>query len=82
MRDYLEAVRRFHRTWREFFLPRLFEIAPLGVAEYEAMPTFDYPAPRVSALLPQLLGRVAVLFTAAGALLVFATRRLRRVVDA
>ncbi len=45
LRHYREAVDAFHARWRAFFLPRLFEITPIGADDYEALPRFDYQPP-------------------------------------
>ncbi|MCC6164837.1 MAG: DUF3526 domain-containing protein [Acidobacteria bacterium] len=74
---YRRAVEQFHHTWRTFFLSRLFEVTPLGRADYAALPRFRYEAPGVSQVLAGLSWRVGALTAAAIVLMAAAARRLR-----
>lgn len=78
VRAYRQAVEQFHQTWRAFFLPRLFEIAPLGAAEYKELPRFEYQAPDVRSVLFTLLLQIAMLGGCATVLGIAAGRRLGR----
>lgn len=40
--DYLAQVDAFHKSWREFFLPRVFRKAPFTAADFAAMPSYAY----------------------------------------
>lgn len=51
LRHFREGVDTFHGRWRAFFLPRLFEIRPIGASDYQALPRFEYqPLPQEDAL--------------------------------
>jgi ABC-2 type transport system permease protein len=70
------AVSTFHAEWRAFFLPRVFEMRPLGPEEYRILPRFTYRVRSVLAVMADAVLPLLALASLAAGLIVCALQGL------
>jgi ABC-2 type transport system permease protein len=78
-RHFRQQVEAFRRTWREFFVPRIFRRERISAADVPSFPRFTFEDEPVVDVAGRAARRVARLMVPAGVLLAWSALRHRRV---
>lgn len=58
-KHFLAQVDAFHKTWQDFFIPRIMRRARFSPADYDAIPSFHFQEQPLSAVAPRVAAALA-----------------------